>query len=310
MRIAVLYHGTLPVKGYGGTERVVVWLVRGLAALGHEVTLLAAPGSRVPEATLVGVDPKHAASPGFDARPYLPPGIEVLHAHRPLGPQDVPTLWTMHGTRRPGASYPDNMIALSADHATRIGASTWVHNGLDPAEYSFAGQKAGYDLFLGRLHSTKGWRWAVEGARQSGRRLVVAGGWRPTIRPDLSFRGTVEGKEKAALLAEAACLWMPANWDEPFGLTLIEALVSGTPVLGTRRGSLPEIITPDTGALGDTLEELVALREGIGGIDPEVCRARVESHFTHLAMAREYQRLYGALVRGESLPAGRLATRN
>jgi glycosyltransferase involved in cell wall biosynthesis len=85
---------------------------------------------------------------------------------------------------------------------------------------------------------------------------------------------------------------MPARWDEPFGLTLIEALVSGTPVLGTRRGALPEIGSQETGVLGDTLEELIAGREAICRIDPGACRARVMEHFTHRTMAEGYLRLY------------------
>src|SRR5439155_6192131 len=233
MRIALLYHGVLPVERYGGTERVVVWLARGLAELGHEVVLIAGPGSKVPEARLVPVDPQRAEHAGFDVRPHLPKGVEVLHAHRPLEPIEVPTLWTMHGNARPGRHYPTgNMVCLSAHHAQRHGTRAFVYNGLDPADYRFAVVKGDFDLFLGRLHSQKGWRWAGEGARRAGRRLVVAGGWRPTLRPELRFVGTVGGWQKSDLLAEAACLWMPALWDEPFGLTQIEALVSGTPVLG------------------------------------------------------------------------------
>ena len=85
---------------------------------------------------------------------------------------------------------------------------------------------------------------------------------------------------------------MPALWDQPFGLTLIEALASGTPVLGTHRGSLPEIVTTDVGVLGDSIEELVAGRALIDGIEAEACRARVERLFTHRAMAENYLREY------------------
>jgi len=95
---------------------------------------------------------------------------------------------------------------------------------------------------------------------------------------------------------------MPARWDEPFGLTLIEALASGTPVLGTRRGALPEIVTPAVGALGDTLDELVALRPQINAIDPARCRDLVERHFTHRTMAEGYLALYRRVIGGETLP--------
>jgi glycosyltransferase involved in cell wall biosynthesis len=85
---------------------------------------------------------------------------------------------------------------------------------------------------------------------------------------------------------------MPAQWDEPFGLTTIEAMVSGTPVLGTRRGALPEIITPESGAMGDTLDELVALRPSLDALDPDAVRANVLERFTHVGMAGRYVEIY------------------
>jgi glycosyltransferase involved in cell wall biosynthesis len=297
MRIALLYHGRLPVRGYGGTGRVVHWLARGLAALGHEVTLLAAPGSVVPEARLVPVNPEDAESARFDPRPLLPRDTEVLHAHRPLALDDPPSLWTLHGTAtRPG--YPGHMVCLSADHARRSGASRFVHNGLDPADYRFRAKKDGSDLFLGRLHSVKGWQWAVEGARRAGRKLVVAGGWKSLLRRGVRTVGPVDGEKKLALLSGADCLWMPARWDEPFGLTSIEAMASGTPVLGTRRGALPEIVSEETGALGETLDELVTLRPSLARIDPGACRRRVEQHFGHIGMAEKYVALYREVIDG------------
>lgn len=303
MRVALLFHGVLPVARYGGTGRVVHWLTRGLAELGHEVTLLAAPGSRVPEATLVPVEPSRAEHIDFDPRPLLPAGIDVLHAHRPMALPGIPTLWTLHGTAN-RTDYPPNMVCLSADHAARSGARAFVHNGLDLSEYRFQRDKQSFDLFLGRLHTAKGWQWAVEGARRAGRKLIVAGGWRPVLRRGVRVVGTVGGARKVDLLSAAACLWMPARWNEPFGLTLIEAMASGTPVLGTRRGSLPEIVSPETGALGDTLEELIALRPSIDRIDPGACRTRVAERFSHRVMAESYLRLYR-----EVIETGRLGKR-
>jgi glycosyltransferase involved in cell wall biosynthesis len=99
---------------------------------------------------------------------------------------------------------------------------------------------------------------------------------------------------------------MPALWDEPFGLTLIEAMMSGTPVLGTRRGALPEIISSEVGALGDTLDELVELRSRIESCKPEACRERAERWFSHTAMALEYLRMYQHFMSTRELPPGRL----
>jgi glycosyltransferase involved in cell wall biosynthesis len=211
----------------------------------------------------------------------------------------VPFLWTFHGTGQSGRVFPPSTVALSASHARLHGIARWVHNGLDPADYRFAARKGPRDLFLGRLHGVKGWRWAIAGARRAGRPITVAGGWRFTLRPGVSFAGPVAGERKLRLLRDAACLWVPAQWDEPFGLTTIEAMASGTPVLGTRRGAFPEIVTPESGAMGDTLEELVALRPGIDQCDPEAVRARVLERFTHIRMAERYVEVYRE-VRGAS----------
>src|SRR5215210_4012736 len=305
MHVALYFHGRLPVRGYGGTQRVIVWLTRGLAELGHRVTLLAAAGSEVPEASVIGLDPREVQQPEFDLTPLLPASADILHAHAPLSrPPAIPHLFTLHGNLRAGSTAPPATIFLSADHARRHGGTAFVYNGVDPAELKFRSAKSHYDLFLGRLHSVKGYRWAIAGARRSRRRLVVAGGWRPSLRPSLTFAGTVDGARKADLLSGAACLWMPAQWDEPFGLTLIEAMMSGTPVLGTRRGAIPEIVSGGVGALGDTLDELVELRRSIEQRDPHACRARAERWFSHRVMAAEYVRMYQHYLLSNRLPHG------
>jgi len=312
MHVVLASHQQLPAKGYGGPQRVVVALVRGLAALGHRVTLLALAGSRVPEAKVVEVparkfdDAAHLAS-------YVPRDADILHAHVPVKPgpsaANVPPLvQTIHRNLKPGSPPYVNAVFLSRDHARRHGSDVFVYNGLDPAEYIFrrfpkrAGQ---FDLFLGNLHSAKGYHWAVEGAKHASHRLVVAGGWRPSFTGAVKYVGEVDGGKKAALLARARCVWNPAQWDEPFGLVTIEAFLSGTPVLGTRRGALPELITPDVGALCDTMEEMIAAAQTIHTRRPEACRSLAESRFTHVVMAEEYVRMYRSLLDTGKLAPGR-----
>jgi glycosyltransferase involved in cell wall biosynthesis len=307
MHVALFIRDRLPVPKYGGTQRIALYLARGLAAAGHRVTLLANAGTRVPEAEVVELPAGRRGDLALDLRSRLPPGVEILLAYSPVGPApEVPWIRSLHGNRKPGTPSAPNTLYLSRDHATRHGATAFVYNGIDLAEFRFQATKARYDLFLGRLHRVKGHRWAIEGARRSGRRLVLAGGWRPSLRRGVCYVGKVGGDRKAGLLAGAACLWMPALWDEPFGLTLVEAMASGTPVLGTRRGALPEIVAPAVGALGETLDELVALRPALDRIDPAVCRAWVERHFTHHIMAAEYVRMFRAFLATSTLPAGRV----
>ena len=296
MHVVVASHQQLPAKGYGGPQRVVVALVRGLAALGHRVTLLAPPGSRLPEAKVVEVPPRKFGD-AANLLPHIPRDAEILHAHFPLkrGPATIPFVQTVHRNLKPGTPLDPNAIFLSRDHARRHGSEVFVYNGLDPAEYffrRFPKRPEQYDLFLGKLHSTKGYHWAVEAAKHTAHKLIVAGGWRPSFTGSIKYVGEVDGATKAALLARARCLWNPAEWDEPFGLVTIEAFFSGTPVLGTRRGALPELITHEAGALCDTMDEMIAAAETIHTRSPEACRAHAERHFTHQVMAEGYVRLY------------------
>ena len=235
---------------------MVVCLARGLAEAGHQVSLIAAAGSVVPGAELVPVETETARRPDFSIEPYLPPGMDLLLSFVEIRrPPAAPWIHRLAGNRRPGQGGPPNTIYVSENHARRHGGRAWVHNGLDPADFRFRREKDDYDLFLGRLHHAKGYRWAVEGARRTRRRLLLAGGWRPSLSRYVRYVGRVGGERKAALLAGARVLWMPALWEEPCSDAILEALVSGTPVLGTRRGSLPEIISPDVGALGDSVDD-------------------------------------------------------
>jgi glycosyltransferase involved in cell wall biosynthesis len=302
MDVALFFPDRLPVQGYGGTQRAIVSLARGLAELGARVTLLAGAGSAVGEAALVAVDIRAARGPSFDIQPLLPSGIDILCAFSPLHvPPQVPWIWRLAGNRRPGEVCPPNTLFVSADHARRHGGRSFVYNGVDPREYRFQPVKSDFDLFLGRLHRVKGYHWATEGAKRSRRRLVVAGGWRPSFNRWVQYVGAVRGEHRMALLAGARCLWMTALWDEPCANVLLEAMMCGTPILGTHRGSLPEIVTAEVGALGDSVEELVELARGIDRLDPEACRARAEQHFSHLTMAEGYLRVFRHYLRAGEL---------
>jgi len=180
MHIAVACHQPLPAKGYGGPQRVVAALVRGLAALGHRITLLAPPGTRVPEASVVAVPPRKLADPATLA-PYVPRDVAIVHTHFPLrfAPGSFPFVQTIHRNLKSGTPPYPNSIFLSRDHARRHNSEVFVYNGLDPADYvfrRFPKRESQYDLFLGKLHSTKGYHWAVEAAKHTGHRLIVAGG--------------------------------------------------------------------------------------------------------------------------------------
>src|SRR5437870_12002101 len=156
MHVVVAAHYRLPVKGYGGTERVVVALVRGLAACGHRVTLIASPGTRVPEATVVEVAPARLFDPAVDLATFVPPGADILHTFFPVTRvPSHPFVRTLEGNLRAGAVVPPYTICVSRNHARRYGSEVFVYNGLDPADFRFRALKDDYDLFLGRLVGVK-----------------------------------------------------------------------------------------------------------------------------------------------------------
>ena len=307
MHIVQFNHVRVPVSKYGGAERIVVWVSQGLVELGHQVTLLAPKGSRVAGVRVLEVSPEDVLSPGFDLRRYVSDHVDIMHYHCQIHypPGQVPCVWTLHGNIGGGWRADARTICVSQDHARRHGTDAFVRNGVRLDEYEFRDVKGDYDLFLARLHSVKGWRLAIAAAKRCRVRLTLAGGWRPSLSRYVRFVGQVGGERKRELLAGARCLWMPVRWEDPCPVNILEALASGTPVIGSPRGALPELISPDTGGLGTTLEELVALRARLSDWDPRSCRARAERSFTHLVMAEEYVRMYRGLLTSGALPAGR-----
>src|ERR1700680_1871112 len=145
MHIAVVSHYRLPVKGYGGTERGVVALVRALAGFGHRVTLIAAPGTRASEAAVIGVPPRTLTDASIDLASLLPPGADILHVFFPT--KRVPShpfVQTLEGILRRGVAVPPNNIFVSRDHARRSGHDVFVYNGLDPGDFLFRTVKDDY----------------------------------------------------------------------------------------------------------------------------------------------------------------------
>jgi len=308
MHIVQFQHTRVPVEKYGGAQRIVVWLSQALVELGHDVTLLAGRGSNVPGVRVVEVDAEDVRRPGFDVHRYVPGPVDVMHYHGLVAhPPNVPYVATLHGNLGAGQVAPSYVIGVSENHAQRHGTRSFVYNGVRLDEYEFRAQKSDFDLFLARLHSAKGWRVAVQAAKQEQFRLVIAGGWRPTLSRWLTFVGEIGREKKRELLAGARCLWMPVQWEEPFGLNVVEALASGTPVVATRRGALPVLVSPDVGGVGATLDDLLAIRRRLADFDPHACRRRAERYFTHIRMARDYVRMYEGLLKDGRLPSGVLA---
>lgn len=295
MIIAQIIKSRVPPVGYGGTERLICWLSRALLKLGHRVVLLAAPGSKLAGAELVEIPPR-AGSPE-EIRQLIPPEVEISHFFFP--PESEPSrpyLVTICGNMNPRERVLANTVFLTRDHARRHGSRHFVYCGLDQDDYEFRREKDDYFLFISKFLFRKGLDTALELARDLDLELVAAGGWRPSFRKKTRFAGDVGGEEKRKLLSGARAMIFPIRWPEPFGLVAIEALSSGTPVIATRVGSLPEIISPEAGFLCDTYEEFAGAIGRVGEIDPENCRKRVSQLFTSETMARNYLRYYERIL--------------
>jgi glycosyltransferase involved in cell wall biosynthesis len=236
----------------------------------------------------------------------------------------TPVLTTNHNpfvpqTRQIWDAYPWAHHAVSAASAATFpsrGALPPIHHGIDVASFSFGERPEGYLLFLGRFMPDKGAVRAIEAARLAGRRLILAGKVdaadadhfatriQPAIDGDrIRYVGEADAIAKRRLLAGADALLFPIEWDEPFGLVMIEALASGTPVIGFRRASVPEIVEDGlTGFVVDDVAAMAAAFERLEGIDRRHCRREAERRFSVARMVDDYVGHY-ELVRDEALAA-------
>jgi glycosyltransferase involved in cell wall biosynthesis len=152
-------------------------------------------------------------------------------------------------------------------------------------------------LFLSKTsRSSKGVHRAIELAKKMGFKLIIAGGYGISLNRKIKYVGEVGGRKKMELLANARALLFPISWGEPFGLVMIEAMVSGTPVIATPFGSVPEIVTSDVGFICKDQQEMQRAVEEIGTIKHQACRDRVLQNFTADIMAENYLRYYRNIV--------------
>lgn len=326
MKILLFHPVPLPPKDYGGVERVVLWLAEGLRDFGHHVTIAALEGSRLPPGVELLAIPHNDRSAGALSR-RIPRGTEIVHFQAPPEREyfengTTPAVTTIHGNGKPGEIFPDHTVFLSRDHAARHGRKTFVYNGANPDEFALAsdlGLKKRIDspLFLSKTTlRTKNLGGAMDIAAHAKMKLAIAGGNRPLalrLRALLSgnrWIGPVAGREKATALAEASALLFPVLWSEPFGLVMIEALLSGTPVVGTRKGSVPEILGATGGMAldlprdesdSDGFDRWSEALRTVQKLDPAMLRKDAQERFSHHRMAESYLEVYKRVIRGESL---------
>lgn len=317
-----------PPRAYGPWELVTSLLTEALVARGVDVTLFATLDSHT-SGTLDGVVPApYSEDPSVDAKVWEYRHLSHVfsraaefdlihnqadfpaHAFAPL--VDTPVVTTIHGfgSERILPMYEPfqhrvHYVAISeADRHPALRYAATIHHGIPLDDFAF--DPAGGDdlLFFGRLHPDKGAKEAIAAARASGRALDLygvvqdAGYYEREVAPAndgirIRYHGAVGGSARVKALGGARALLHLINFDEPFGLSVIEAMACGTPVIAARRGSMPELIEHGVnGFLVDTPDEAVAAIERAGTIDRAACRRTVAERFSVERMADAYLALY------------------
>ncbi|WP_164779495.1 glycosyltransferase [Paenibacillus kobensis] len=257
MRIAQISTNTIPVppRDYGGTQRTVHYLTEELVKRGHEVFLFAKKGS-TSNATKTfeyeSDDPRKQLD--FIIK-HLPPDIDIIHDHYGIVAKanpPIPTICQSHSKSIKGRVQIPVYVSkfILRKYGKRRGYA--VHNGVRMSDYTFRTAKQSYMLFLGRVIKEKGVHLAIKVAKETGKKLIIAGPlndksyYNARIKPHLGrnirYVGSVGGKRKRELLANASCVLFTSTWDEPFGFVLVESMASGTPVLGFKKGGVAEVL--------------------------------------------------------------------
>ena len=323
-----------PPRHYGPWELVTSLLTEALVARGIDVTLFATLDSHT-GGTLAGVVPApYSEEPSIDAKVWefrhlahvfeRAGEFDLIHnqadfpAHAFSHLVDTPMVTTIHGFSSDRIMpmykpYEDrvNYVAISdADRADGLRYAATIHHGIVLDDFPFDAHGSDDLLFFGRIHPDKGAAEAIAVAQATGRRLHMAGivqdagYYEREVAPHVDgarimYDGPVGGTKRTAMLGQAAALLHLINFDEPFGLSVIEAMACGTPVIAMNRGSMPELIDNGvTGFLVDSVDQAVAAVARIGEIDRAACRAAVAARFTVERMADRYLALYREILGG------------
>lgn len=319
-----------PPQHYGPWERVAGLLADGLVARGVDVTLFATADS-VTTARLEAVVPHpYAEDPTMDGRVWealhvanalhRSSGFDLVHNHLDWLPLAFARSWaaplvtTVHGFSGPGIlraylAAASDLVAISdSDRSPLLEYVATVHHGIDLTEIAFD-PVGGDDLVvLGRIHPDKGTAEAIEIAARAERRLLICGivqderYFREAVLPFVDgdrvrYLGSVGPAERSAVLGGAAALLHPIHFDEPFGLSVVEAMAAGTPVVAFARGSMPEII--DDGVTGFSVrgvDDAVAVLDRATKLDRARIHAVAERRFGVERMVDEYLAVYERIL--------------
>jgi glycosyltransferase involved in cell wall biosynthesis len=325
-----------PPLHYGPWESVVSLLAEELVRMGLDITLFAT-GDSSTSGTLAAVCPRpYSEDPSVDPKVAeclhisevfeRAAEFDVIHNHfdfLPLtysGLINTPVVTTIHGFSSP-AIVPvyekyngrGHYVAISeADKSPRLDYIATVHHGIDIAQFPFAAADGNYLLFFGRIHPDKGVFEAIQVAQHVGIKLIIAGiiqdedYFRSRVEPYLDgtsveYVGSVGPARRAEVLSGALALLHLISFDEPFGLSLVESLACGTPVIAFGRGSIAEIVRHgETGYIVADVEAAVEAVAEVRSLDRSACRKDAEQRFSQNRMASDYVRVYRKILNLEA----------
>ena len=324
-----------PPRHYGPWELVASLLTEGLVARGHEVTLFATADSET-SGTLESVAPHgYEEDASMDGRVWealhvagalqRSDAFDIVHSHLDWLPLAFARSWraplvtTIHGFSGPRIlpayeAAKSNYVSISdADRSPLLDYVATVYHGIDPGSLAFTAAPGDDLVAFGRIHPDKGTADAIEIARRAGRRLVLCGivqdpaYFAAEVEPHIDgdavvYLGSVGPEERSRVLGHAAALLHPIHFDEPFGLSVVEAMATGTPVVAFRRGSMAEVI--DDGVTGFAVaaggSSIDAAVDAVGRavrLDRSLVRATALRRFGVDRMVDDYVAVYDRLAR-------------
>jgi glycosyltransferase involved in cell wall biosynthesis len=338
MRVAMLapIAWRTPPRQYGPWEQVVATLTDGLVQLGIDVTLYATGDSGTRAKLRSVVERGYEEDASYNVKVFEALHIarvfeeadqfDLIHNHFDFLPLmwsrlvTTPVVATVHGFSSTGIlpayrAYDDRVhyVAISeADRRSELTYAATIHHGIDLNAFPYRPDPDpdGHVLFFGRIHPDKGTADAIDIARAAQRPIVLAGivqdqeyfesEVRPRLGADVTYVGPVGGSDRALLLGSAAALLHPVAFEEPFGLSVVEAMACGTPVIAYRRGSMPELIRNGVnGFLVHGLDEAVAAVGKLDELERRACRADAEDRFSSARMVAAYVAVYDRILRRE-----------
>jgi glycosyltransferase involved in cell wall biosynthesis len=321
-----------PPRHYGPWERVVSLLVEGLVNKGIDVTLFATGDSitsgklryivKTPYEEDLSSEPKVSECLHISEVMESANEFDIIHNNFDFLPitysqlVKTPMLTTIHGFSSSKIlpvyeKYNKKTYYASISHADRAENLDYIANvyhGIDIESFTFNQTPEEYLLYFGRIHHDKGTFEAIQAAKKTNRKLVIAGiiqdklYYENNVKPYIDgisvvYAGSVGPKERDKLLGNAYALLHPINFAEPFGLSIVEAMACGTPVLAFSKGSMPEIIENGyNGFIVSDLEQMVDMIDEIRNIDRRDCRKTVEERFTQDRMVEEYIKVYSKIL--------------